>query len=134
MIILGLILFALPCSFRIQGYFRNLKYQKTLTKIYSWFIHQLSSFDFIVVWVLYVHVLQQGINCQVFVPLSLLLLLLLFPKRLKWKKKLKKYNPSNIDKCCRDQVFVSGTSSLQTLFPLLYPLFWLFIEKILMSN
>ena len=101
MIILGLILFALPCSFRIQGYFRNLKYQKTLTKIYSWFIHQLSSFDFIVVWVLYVHVLQQGIKCQVFVPLSLLLLLLLFPKRLKWKKKLKKYNPSNIDKYCR---------------------------------
>ena len=132
MIILGLILFALPCSFHIQGYFRNLKYQKTLTKIYSWFIHQLSSFDFIVVWVLYVHVLQQGIKCQVFVPLSLLLLLLLFPKRLKWKKKLKKYNPSNIDKCCRDQVFVSGTSSLQTLYCTRY--FDYLSKKILMSN
>ena len=28
---------------------------------------------------------------------------------------MKKYNQSSIDKCCRDQVFVRGTSSLQTI-------------------
>ena len=76
MIILGLILFALPCSFRIQGYFRNLKYQKTLTKIYSWFIHQLSSFDFIVVWVLYVHVLQQNNKVPGFCSIIIIIIII----------------------------------------------------------